>query len=51
MSNIIIGICIFALGWIANELTTVPSLVILAVCFVAIPVTLIVSGKKWKKAK
>lgn len=46
---ILIGaISIFGLGWVTNELTDIPALVIVAACFVAI-IGIIVAQKGRKK--
>jgi hypothetical protein len=50
MNLIIAGISIFGLGWVANELTSVPTAAIIGVCFVAQLVVLVVF-KKIKRTK
>lgn len=48
--NLIIGaISIFGLGWLLNELTSFPTLVILAVCLAAQVGLLVANTKKSKK--
>jgi hypothetical protein len=48
--NIILGaIAIFGLGWMVNELTAIPTLVVQACCFVAIVGILVLNAKKPRK--
>ena len=50
MTNLIIGaIAIFGLGYCINELTEIPTLVIVAVCFVAIVGILVATNRKPRK--
>jgi hypothetical protein len=49
MNLLISAIAIFGLGFVANELTEVPTLVIVAVCFALIVGLLVVNNRKGKK--
>lgn len=48
MNPIIAAIAIFGLGWTANELTDIPTLVIVAACFALIVALLVVNNKRKK---
>lgn len=49
MTTLIGAISVFGLGWVANELTDIPSLVIEAACFVSIIGILILNNKRTRK--
>jgi hypothetical protein len=46
MNLLIAAIAIFGLGWVANELTTIPTLFIVASCFALIIGIIVMSNRK-----
>jgi uncharacterized membrane protein len=49
LNLLVAAIAIFGLGWTANELTDIPALVIVAVCFMAIIGILVLNARGRKK--